>query len=172
MINCIDIPSAQEKVKSVIKLIIGMSAYVYYLCDMGVHYLCDMGPSEIYRQLNKLHTPALCYEKILQNCILHDTHGYTIGMMILRYLSLNCTNEIIIDREVREIMYLVPSVHLSVHPPVRLSPLSRLNCLTWCAAVDIKEQRAKKSHYQSMVFVCVSNNRVDAVVQLKITSEN
>ena len=30
------------------------------------------------------------------------------------------------------------------------------------------QQRAKKSHYQSKVFACVSNNREDAVVQALI----
>ncbi len=47
---------------------------------------------------------------------------------------------IFIDREAREIMYLIAFVRLSV----RLSPLSRLNRLT------------NKSHCQSKVLVCVS----------------
>ncbi len=44
----------------------------------------------------------------------------------------------------------------------------------WRAAVDIRglalrvQQRAKKSHYQSRVFVCVSNNRADVVDRLLI----
>ncbi len=38
---------------------------------------------------------------------------------------------VIIDREAREIMYLVASVRLSVRPSVRLFPLSRLNRLTY-----------------------------------------
>ena len=44
----------------------------------------------------------------------------------------------------------------------------------WHAAVDIGawlcgvQQRAKKIHYQSRVFVCVSNNRTDAVDWLLI----
>ena len=46
------------------------------------------------------------------------------------------------------------SVRLSVRPSVRLSALSR--------------QRAKKSHYQFKVFVCVSNGRADAVDRLLI----
>ncbi len=49
-----------------------------------------------------------------------------------------------IDREAREIMYLVASVRLSVCPSVRpFVSLSDLSC-------------RKKSHYQSEVFVCVS----------------
>ncbi len=40
-------------------------------------------------------------------------------------------NWLIIDREAREIMYLVASVCPSVSPSVRLSPLSRLNRLTY-----------------------------------------
>ncbi len=57
----------------------------------------------------------------------------------------------------RKIMHLVASVH----PSVRLSvcPSSRL-----CRV----QQRAKKSHYQSKVFVCVRNNHVDAVNGLLI----
>ncbi len=47
-------------------------------------------------------------------------------------------------------MYLVASVHQST--------LSR-----WV------QQRAKKSHYQSRVFACVSNNRADAVNRLLIS---
>ena len=47
----------------------------------------------------------------------------------------------------------------------------------WRAAVDIRhvearlyrvQQKANKTDYQSMVFVCVSNNRVDVVNQLLI----
>ncbi len=34
------------------------------------------------------------------------------------------------------------------------------------------QHRAKKSHYQSMVFVCVSNNRADVVDRLLISSES
>ncbi len=61
-------------------------------------------------------------------------------------------------------MHLVASVHLSVLPSVRLSVLSRLNCLTY------------RRHYQSKVFVCVSvilgrimmDNSADTVDQLLI----
>ncbi len=52
---------------------------------------------------------------------------------------------IIINREAREIMYLVASV---------------------CPSVG--QQRAKKSHYQSKVFVCVSSNHADAFDRLLI----
>ena len=57
----------------------------------------------------------------------------------------------------RKIMHLVASVH----PSVRLSvcPSSRL-----CRV----QQRAKKSHYQSKVFVCVSSNLADVVDWLLI----
>ncbi len=46
----------------------------------------------------------------------------------------------------------------SVRPSVCQSTLSRLNRL----------KRPEKSHYQSKVFVCVSNNRTDAVDRLLI----
>ncbi len=52
--------------------------------------------------------------------------------------------QFIIDREAREIMYLVASVCPSVRPFVRLCALSCLNRLTY----DLD--------YQSKVFVCVS----------------
>ncbi len=55
-------------------------------------------------------------------------------------------------------MYLVASV--------RPSPISRLNRLTY----DRVQQRAKKSPYQSRVFVCVSSNRADAVDRLLMTN--
>ncbi len=72
---------------------------------------------------------------------------------------------IFIDREAREIMYLVASVRLSVRPSVRPSALSRLILGARLCRV---RQRAKKSHYQSKVFVCVSNSRADAVDRLLI----
>ncbi len=55
-------------------------------------------------------------------------------------------------------MYLVASVRLSVHPSVRPSV---------CPSA-LSRQRAKKSHYQAKVFVCVSNSRADAVDRLLI----
>ena len=66
---------------------------------------------------------------------------------------------VFIDRKAREIMYLVASVR-----PQR----SRSNF--WRVAVDLRgsalPSAAKRSHYQSKVFVCVSNNRADAVDRL------
>ncbi len=75
----------------------------------------------------------------------------------------------IIDREAREIMYLVASVCPSVCPSVRLSvcpsvrPTSHgSRSIFWRAAVDIRGSalpsaaKGNKSHYQSKVFVCVS----------------
>ncbi len=50
-------------------------------------------------------------------------------------------------------MYLVASVRPSVCPTSRLCRV---------------QQRAKKSNYQSMEFVCVSNSRADAVDRLLI----
>ncbi len=50
------------------------------------------------------------------------------------------------------------SIRLSVRPSVRLSVLS-----CWV------QHRAKKSHYQSMVFGCVSNSHADAVDRLLIS---
>ncbi len=55
---------------------------------------------------------------------------------------------IFIDREAREIMYLVASVRPSVCPSICPSALS---------------------HYQSKVFVCVPNSRADAADRLLIT---
>ena len=52
------------------------------------------------------------------------------------------------------------SVRLSVRPSVCPSV-----CLSVCA---LTQKRAKKSHYQSMEFVCVSNNHADAVDRLLI----
>ncbi len=69
-------------------------------------------------------------------------------------------NSVIIDREAREIMYLVASVRLSVCPSVRL----RSHGWTICRV----QQRVKRSHYQSVEFVCVSNSRADAVDWLLI----
>ncbi len=63
---------------------------------------------------------------------------------------------IIIDREAREIMYLVASVC----PSVRQSILGARLCRV--------QQRAKKSDYQSAEFVCVSNCRADAADRLLI----
>ncbi len=62
---------------------------------------------------------------------------YSIVLQILHFKLLflsASTNSIFIDREAREIVYLVASVRLSV-------------CVLSCL---------KKSHYQSKVFVCVS----------------
>ncbi len=72
---------------------------------------------------------------------------------------------IIINSEAREIMYLVASVCpffcLSVSA-LTAEPLGALLCRV--------RQRAKKSHYQSKVFVCVSNSRADAVDRLLISN--
>ncbi len=65
-------------------------------------------------------------------------------------------------------MYLVASVHLSVRPFVRLS-VSALTAEPFDllgARLCRVRQRAKKSHYQAKVFVCVSNSRMDAVDRL------
>ena len=83
---------------------------------------------------------------------------------------------IIIDREASEIMYLVASVSPSVRLSVRQSALSRLNRLTYDLDLGARlcrvQQRAKRSHYQSEVFVCVSHNRVYAVDRLLIVIIN
>ncbi len=60
-------------------------------------------------------------------------------------------------------MYLVASVRLSV----RLSVCPSVSALT----AEPFDQKAKKSHYQSKVFVCVSNSRADAVDRLLIFIE-
>ncbi len=52
---------------------------------------------------------------------------------------------VFIDREAREIMYLVASVRPSVRPSVRL----------WGSAL-LSAVKSNRSHYQSKVFVCVS----------------
>ncbi len=62
--------------------------------------------------------------------------------------------DFIINREAREIIELVASVCPSVRPYVCLSVSARL-----CRV----QQRARESHNQSEEFVCVSNNRADAV---------
>ncbi len=80
-------------------------------------------------------TPAVCKQ---------DVSRHTL------WNKIDLQSPIFIDREAREIMYLVASVRPSVRPSVRRSPLSRL----------------KKSHYQPRVFVCVSSNRADAVDRL------
>ena len=68
---------------------------------------------------------------------------------------------VIVDREAREIMYLVAPVRPSVH----LSPISRLKKVMYlvasvrlsvCALLFGLQFGAKKSHYQSKEFVCVS----------------
>ncbi len=59
-----------------------------------------------------------------------------------RYEPMKCL-ELIIDREAREIMYLVASVRLSVRPSVRPS-------------VSSLTVKSNKNHYQSKMFVCVS----------------
>ena len=61
-------------------------------------------------------------------------------------------------------MYLVASVCPSVCPSVRPS----VSALTaWLCRV---QQRAKKSYYQSMMFVCVSSSLADAVNRLLINN--
>ena len=76
---------------------------------------------------------------------------------------------LIIDREAREIMYLVASICPPVRLFVCLCALSYLTRLTY----DLKFG-AKKSYYQSEVFVCVFNqwacavNCADAVDRLLI----
>ncbi len=69
---------------------------------------------------------------------------------------------IFMDREAREIMYLVPSVRLSLRPSIRPSV---------CRLCRVR-QRAKKSHYQAKVFVCVLNSRADAVDRLLMANTN
>ena len=68
------------------------------------------------------------------------------------------THLFIIDREAREIMYLVASVCLSIC----LSPLSRMN----------RAVKSNKSHYQSKVFVCVSifSGRMRIIAQMRSIS--
>ncbi len=60
-------------------------------------------------------------------------------------------NTIFIDREAREIMYLVASVRPSV-----------------CLSVRLFVRLSVCAHNQSEEFVCVSNNRADAVDRLLI----
>ncbi len=71
---------------------------------------------------------------------------------------------LIIDREAREIMYLVASVHLSVS----LSMAEPFDLWPWFIRGSALLSAAKNSHYQSKVFVCVSNNRADVVDRLLI----
>ena len=53
-------------------------------------------------------------------------------------------------------MYLVASVRLSVHLSVRLSPLSRLNRLTYDLDILPTAVKSNNTHCQSKVLVCVS----------------
>ena len=80
----------------------------------------------------------------------------------------------------REIMLLVVSIRLtictsvrpSIHPFVRPSVRQRSHAWTvWPTTLkfETKMKRAEKSHYQSKVFVCVSNNRTNMVDQLLIS---
>ncbi len=64
-------------------------------------------------------------------------------------------------------MYLVASVRLSVRP-LSVSALTPEPFDLLGAQLCRVRQRAKKSHYQSKVFVCVSNSRADAVDRLLI----
>ncbi len=78
-----------------------------------------------------------------------------------------------IDREAREIMYLVASVRPSVRPFVcPSSPVWTIWPLILGARLCRVQQGAKKSHYQSKMFVCVSNNRADTVDRLLIYKIN
>ncbi len=52
---------------------------------------------------------------------------------------------VFIDREAREIMYLVASVRLSVRLSVRPSPLSRLNHLTYDLDIWYVKVKCQKS---------------------------
>ncbi len=73
---------------------------------------------------------------------------------------------IFIDREAREIMYLVASVRPSVRPSV--CPSVRLYVRALLFEPFVCRLIAWRSHYQSKMFVCVSTNRADAVDRLLI----
>ncbi len=59
-------------------------------------------------------------------------------------------------------MHLVASVCLSVHPSVRQPQISGAQQSILRAWLFRVQQGAEKSHYQSMVFVCVWDNHTDA----------